>query len=170
MLKKRLYFLFPNRATVSSAVNELREVLDSGDYRLHVVGMIDGELKTLPEMSDERQTPENPRVERMLVVGGSLLFALALIALGATLLAGAWVWSVLLAAIAILIQLSGYLLPDRRGRAALDQFRDPLEIGELLLMVDLPRRRVPEVMRVLESHHHDVKSVGTIWFIDVLPH
>ena len=170
MLKKRLYFLLPDKDEVRRSLDELRGALGATDYRLHVVGVVDGEPAELPELGGYRRTMTEMQRERYLTLGSTVVFVAALIALVAALLYGAWALSVLFAALVFAMQLSGYLFSDRPGSAELDRFRDSFDEGNLLLMVDVPRQRVGDVERVMHNNHPAAASGGQGWYIDALGH
>jgi uncharacterized membrane protein len=77
-----------------------------------------------------------------LILGGGAILAISLAGAGAG---------------ALMSSLVGLGIGDRR----IKQFQDAIEKGEFLMMVDVPRRRVEEIERVVRSHHPEAECEGT---------
>lgn len=52
---------------------------------------------------------------------------------------------------------------------ALKRFQPAIDRGEILLMVDVPMRRVNEIRQLIESHHPEVQSKGIDAHIPAFP-
>jgi hypothetical protein len=158
---RRLYFLVPDVATTKKIVDEL--LLARIDERhIHVLAKRDTPLEDLPEATFLQKTDFVPAMEQGLAVGGAtgLLAGLTAVAvpgglvlgggalLGMSLLGaglGAW-WSSMIGA--------------GIGNRRLKDYEEAIERGEILVMADVPRERVPAVEGRIKQHHPEVQFGG----------
>ncbi len=168
MLYRRIYFLFHDETTTRNAITGLESDLGLEDYQLHALARSDEGLIEMPGGTVHKKSPQAERLEKVLWYFSITVFTLALIFFVLALLATSLAWAVVFAIIVVGAQLSGYLFTDRAGSAQLDRFRTALDHGEILLMVDVPRRKVREVKAYVDSRHPEAKTNGGNWHIGAL--
>lgn len=158
-MKHRLYFLVPDLETAETIVDEL--LLKRVEERhIHVVARDGTPMGQLPEADIRQKTDLVESAEHGLAAGGvigimagvaAVTFPPAGLALGggmvaATTLAGAgfgaWVSSMI-----------GIRLPNRE----IKQYQDAIERGEMLMMVDVSKDFMEEVVEMIRSHHPEVE-------------
>ena len=166
MLYRRVYFLFHDESAARRTIEELEQKLGLEDYQIHALVNGEGGFAQLPDATVHRKSPQSVRLERFLWYLSIGLFTVALIAFVLALLATSWLWVTLFAAIVVAAQMSGYLFTNRIPNAQLDRFRSALNHGEILLLVDVPRRRVAAVKELVYSRYPEAKTNGSNWHIN----
>lgn len=158
---RRLYFLLPNLETTKKVVDELL-LARIEDRHIHIVAKEGTPLEDLPEASF--QSDVGPAIEQGLALGGVAGILAGLVAItfppagwvlgGGAVLAlgvlGAGMGSFYSAMIGLDVE-------DRR----IQKFNDAIESGELLMLVDVPKKRVHEIEDMIKSHHPDADIEGT---------
>lgn len=162
-MKHRLYFLAPNLELAETIVDEL--LLKRIEERhIHVLAREGTPMGQLPQADLRQKTDLVESAEHGLATGGvigilagvaAVTFPPAGLALGggmvaATTLAGAgfgaWVSSMI-----------GIRLPNRD----IQQYQEAIERGALLMMVDVNKGFMEEVVDMLRSHHPEVEIGAT---------
>jgi hypothetical protein len=159
---RRIYFLVPSVASARAIVDEL--LLARVEQRhIHIVAREGTPLEDLPEAGIAQTSDLIPAIEKGLAAGGlsgllagalAVTFPPAGLVLGGGALLGltafgagfgAWMSSMV-----------GIGLPSGR----LKPFEDAIALGELLMMIDVPRDRVEEVEAVVRRHHPEAVLEG----------
>jgi hypothetical protein len=142
-MKRRLYFLFPDVEKARRVVEDLtRAGIDQ--MHMHALAKEGVALPGLPGATSLQRADWGRRIERMLWGGNLTVFAmLATFAAGAT-------------------------FAPKVPNVHLEEFRDALAHGEVLLMVDVPRARVAEVEEQVHRHHPEATVGGVGWAADAL--
>lgn len=161
---RRLFFLFPDEAHAQRVVDELINN-DIPKHRIHAIAR-GIELNTLPEATERQKRDTAFRLEKILWNANLSIFALAFVLLFAALVAGEFLW----AAAAVAVMLASFIagewfvvyLPD----VHLSEFTDALSHGEILLMIDVPKKRVDEIERFVHHHHPEAFVGGVSWSVD----
>jgi hypothetical protein len=166
-MSRRLYFLFPDEVHARRVVNEMQG-LGVGEKHMHAIAREDIVLKTLPQATARQRRDTGWVLERTLWNGNLVLFALALLGLGTTLFLGLSAWSILALAVMITTFVAGALFTTRVPNVHLREFTDALAHGEVLLMVDVPRRRVAEIEDWVHRRHPEAAGGGVGWTIEAL--
>ncbi len=152
---RRLYFLLPD-AHSASAVTERLLVARIPERKIHVIAADDQVLVDhhLPRANLLQETDVVPAVERGVAVGGitGVLAGVAAIALpgvGLGLGAGAVLLTGLAGAGfgAVVAPMLGISVPNSQ----VETFRDAIERGELLMMVDVGKEREAEIGKLVRS-------------------
>jgi hypothetical protein len=161
-MNRRLYFLIPDRAHALSVVDELaREGVSTGN--IHTLGDRGTQLDGLPTASLRQTNDAAGHLEDFLWNANLLSFVVALgifIILAVTTEPSLW----LLAPAAIMA--ANFLVGLRFARLPnthLNEFRDALAHGEILLLVDLPEQRVAKIERLVHQHHPEAAVGGVCW-------
>nr|VFJ88782.1 MAG: hypothetical protein BECKLFY1418A_GA0070994_100553 [Candidatus Kentron sp. LFY]VFJ89288.1 MAG: hypothetical protein BECKLFY1418B_GA0070995_101436 [Candidatus Kentron sp. LFY]VFK24869.1 MAG: hypothetical protein BECKLFY1418C_GA0070996_11982 [Candidatus Kentron sp. LFY] len=161
-MSKRLYFLVPDVATCKAIVDELDEA-GIPDSHTHVIGNHFTPLDGLHKASFLQKSEFTHGIEEGLGVGGAAglvggLLAVTFPPAGLVLGGGALLASALAGA-GLGAVISGIVAKDIPSRK-LSAFEDAINQGELLLLVDVPRRRVDELVKIIHKHHPEVE-IGT---------
>ena len=156
---RRLYFLFPDGIHARRVVSELTGARVGCGY-MHALAKPGVDLKGLPGATRRQRTDLVRRIERGLWNLNLGTFFVALGLLIASLVWGfvSWPWL----AIMLLSFLGGNRFATRIPNAHLDEMVGALSHGEILLMVDVPVRRVAEI-EALVHRHPEADPIGTCW-------
>lgn len=165
MLYRTIYFLFHDEKAVRSIISELESKLGLDDFQLHAVTAEGHGLVEMPGATVHRKSPAAARLERLLWYLSITVFAVALIAMALSLLAASWVLAALFGLLVVGAQLSGYLFVNRIPNAQLDRFRTGLEQGDIVLVVDVPRKDVERVRNFVYNRYPDSRTNISNWHI-----
>ena len=161
-MNRRLYFLLPDRAHALSVVDELaREGVSISN--IHALGGRSTPLGGLPTASRRQTNDAAGHLEDFLWNANLLSFVVALgifIILAVTTEPSLW----LLAPVAIMV--ANFLAGLRFARLPnthLNEFRDALAHGEILLLIDVPEQRVAPIERLVHQHHPEATVGGVSW-------
>ena len=159
---KRIYFLTPNIEIAKKVVDELL-LARVEERHIHVLARQGTPLEDVPEATFLQKSDFIPALEQGLALGGltGILAGVAAVALPTGLvLGGGALLAIALAGSgvgALMSSMIGISVGDRR----IQQFQEAIEKGELLMMVDVPRRRVEEIEQIVKSHHPEAECEGT---------
>jgi hypothetical protein len=163
-MKRRLYFLFPDAVQTRAAVEDLIWH-GIGKRHIHAVARAGVALEGLPKTSERQRRDLLHHLERICWNTNLAVFFLALLGLVIGVLSAATAWSVAMLALMIVTLLMGVLetgLPS----VGLDELRDALRHGEVLLLVDVPETGVADVESFLHSRHPTATPGGVSWTIE----
>ena len=163
-MKRRLYFLFPDATQTRAAVEDLTWH-GIGKRHIHAVARAGVPLDGLPKASAWQHRDLLHHLERIWWNTNLAVFFLALLGLLIGVLSAATTWSLAMLALLIATLVLGVLetgLPD----VSLDELRDALRHGEVLLLVDVPEASVADVENFLHSRHPTATSGGVSWTIE----
>lgn len=167
-MKRRLYFLLPDRAHARSAVNDL-EASGIASSAMHTIAKPGMDLSGLPAATDKQRRDFGARLETILWDGNLIVFLIALLALISMAfmqLAGFWL---LLPAVVMLVTLiMGIVFTAQVPNVHLSEFHDAIHHGEILLMVDVPVLRVEHVEALMHKYHPEAVVGGVGWHSDTL--
>lgn len=164
-MNRRLYFLIPDKSHALSIVFELTRHDIDPDH-IHTLANRKVRLQGLPNAKHHNRDLGH-RIKDLLWKGNLALFFLALVSLLVLpLTIGLTAWLLLPAAIMAATFLGG-LLFSRVPNVHLDEFRDALAHGEILLMVDAPQQRVAEIENRVHHHHPEAAVGGVGWESEV---
>lgn len=165
MLYRSIYFLFHDEKAVRSIISELESRLGLEDYQLHAVTAEGHGLVEMPGGTVRKKSAASARTERILWYLSIAIFTIALIAMALSLLAASWILAAMFGLLVVAAQLSGYLFVNRIPNAQLDRFRTGLEQGDIVLMVDVPRKDVDLVRNFVYSRYPDSRTNISNWHI-----
>ena len=167
MLYKRLYFLFPD---AGHARGVTRELVQAGvdEQHIHAVARDGVDLASLPQATVRQRQDAAGRIEAVAWNTNLALFAAATVAL----LAALFLTTVWLAVGALVVMAATFLggawfalrVPD----VHLDEFREAIAHGEIVLMVDVPPKRVAEIEDLVHRRHPEANVGGVGWSIEGL--
>jgi len=161
-MNRRLYFLLPDTAHARSVIDELT---DNGLQRkqMHAIARDPRALIGLPNATIRQRQDIGRLVEAILWDSNLAVFGLALgIFLSLLILSGPtpWLW---LPALIMAGTFLGGLYFTRIPDTHLNEFRDALAHGEILLMIDVPGSRVAEIEDRVHKHHPEAAIGGVGW-------
>jgi hypothetical protein len=159
---RRLYFLVPDTTVGKKVVDEL--LLAHIEWKhIHVIGKRGTRLEDLPEATHLQKSDIIPAMQRAIPIGAATGLLCGLVGLAlqphlvvvgggillATSLGGATVGT-------LLGSMVGLNVENTRHKA----FHDAIERGELLVIVDVPRDRVEDVIGRIKKAHPQAEPEG----------
>lgn len=161
---RRLYFVVPDESHALQIMADLNAIGISRE-QVHAIPGKGMHLTQLPQATERQQHDAGGCLERIVWNANLGLFWVAL----AVLLAAIWFYSLAgaLAAVAVMVTtfFGGAWFAIRVPDVHIEEFRGTLSHGEILLMVDVSRRRVFEVEEAVERRHPEAVAGGTGWTI-----
>lgn len=156
---KRLYCLLPDIAVTRKVVDELRTA-GIEERHMFTVGGSAAALEKLPEATFVEKTDFAHGVEVGVAGGGIVGMLAGLLAVafppGGLVVGGGAILALGLAGASVGGLLSGLIGLDFPN-SHLEKYRDAVESGSLLLLVDVRDERVPEIMKLIEGHYPGVR-------------
>ena len=164
-MNRRLYFLIPDKSHTLSVVLELTS---HGIDLDHIHTLANKKVRLQGPPNAEHQNRDlGHRIEDLLWKGNLAMFCLALVSLLILpLIIGLTAWLLLPVGI-MLATFMGGLLFSRVPNTHLDEFRDALAHGEILLMADVPQKRVANIEDRVHHHHPEATVGGVGWESEV---
>lgn len=160
---RRLYFLVPDIDCAKKILDELL-LARVEERRIHVIAKEGTPMENLPEARLAQRSDLIPALQRGTVVGGITGLVAGVVAVtfppAELVLGGAAVLGIGLAGAgfgALMSTMIGVDVPNTR----LKKFRDAIDKGELLMMVDIPKHRINEINDLIKKHHPEAKIGGT---------
>ncbi|WP_341319177.1 DUF1269 domain-containing protein [Paraburkholderia sp. IMGN_8] len=168
---RRLYFLLPHAQSAKAIINEL--LLARIEWRhIHVIARQDVPLEHLPEATLTQRSDLLPALARGTAAGGAVgalagLVAMAYPPAGLTIAGGALVMITLAGAGfgAWVAPMIGVDVPNTR----LKRFEEAIALGEILMLVDVPKDRVEEIEQMVKLHHAEADIQGADPTIPAFP-
>jgi hypothetical protein len=148
---RRLYLTFPDSEHARQVSDELqREGIKR--EQLHAMSRDGGELPGLPPASTGQRHDRVWFWERLYWNGNLVLFGVALSGFIVALFSGVTVWAILAAAVMLFTFLGGNYFASMLPHAPLNEMREPLHHGEVVLMVDLPLQQLQLAEAIAHRH------------------
>lgn len=161
-MNRRIYFVLPDEERAVEVVRDL-EAAGVGRERIHAIPGKGVTLTQLPPATRQQREDALGRWEHMGWYGNFLLFGVATAGLVLALYYARPVWAVLAAAVMVASLLAGALFAMRVPDTHLDEFRDALTHGNVLLLVDVTRERVAAIESLVEHRHPSATPGGVSW-------
>lgn len=159
-MKQRLYFLVPDRAHALAVVDDLVSQGIGIDH-LHAVADRHTRMDGLPGAPTRGAHPSISSVRQLAWHANTLSFAIAVVAtVLAPLFVGLSWWLLLPVAIMAANFLTGFYLNNSSNKE-LNEFRDMVAHGEILLVADVPDTQAVEVHHKIQRRHPQATSSGT---------
>lgn len=163
-MSRRLFFLFPDTEHAQHVVDEL---VNKGISPRHMHTIANGvDLGNLPEATERQKKDVKFRLEWFIWNTNLVLFAAAVFALVASLVAGSIVWALVSVLIMALTFLAGERFAVKIPDVQLTEFTDALSHGEVLLMIDVPKHQVAEIEDHVHHRHPEASVGGVGWTIN----
>ena len=161
-MNRRLYFLIPDRTHALTVVDELAQE-GIGTENMHALSGQSRQLDGLPGPSLRQYNDAASHLESLLWTANLISFVAALGIFFVLLVTTGWsVWLLVPAAIMMANFLAG-LRFTRLPNTHLDEFRDAMAHGEILLMVDVPERQVASIENLVHQRHPEATVGGVSW-------
>jgi len=160
-MNQRLYFLLPDREHTLKLVNELVEHGVDVQH-MHTLAGKGLSADGLPPSNPHQRTDFADRLEFWGWRTNLGMFFLAAIALLAMMIMQVGLWLLLPLAVMVATFVAGERF-THLPNAHLQEFRDALRHGEVLLMLDIPGSRVDEVEQRVQAHHPEAIAGGSSW-------
>jgi len=161
---RRLFFLLPDEEHAQRVVNHLL-FLSISERNIHAIAH-GVELKTLPKATERQKKDTAFRVENFLWSANLFLFVAALMTFLVSLVMTEFYWSVAALFVMTVTFFAGEHFVVNVPDVHLSEFTDALSHGEILLMVDVPAKRVAEIERAVHYHHPEAVVGGVGWALD----
>ncbi len=166
-MTRRLYFLFPDADHVRRVVDAL-DGAGIGQRHLHAVARPGIDLSELPVASARQRQDMGLRLERILWSANLIVFFIALTVLLVSMSQGLWPGAVAAAVVMLVTFIAGERFATKMPNMHLDAFDEALAHGEVLLMVDVPKRRVFEIEELVHRHYPDANVGGVGWTVEAM--
>jgi len=158
---RRLFFLFPDTEHAQIVVNEL---IERGIHTRYIHAIAKGvDLKSLPEATERQKTDTTFRLEWFIWNANLMLFVVALIAFVSSLMSAEFLWLAVSSLVMLVTFIAGKQFVVRVPDVHLTEFTDALSHGEVLLMIDVPGRRVAEIEDFVHHRHPEACVGGVGW-------
>ncbi len=166
-MDRRLYFIFSNTHQAQQAFADLKNAGIDQNH-IHALSRSDIDLGTLPLATVPQRSDLAWRMENVAWRSNLALFALGLLALLIGIYTGISALSLLGLAVMLLTFIAGAMFASQVPDAHLDEFRGTLAHGDIVLLVDVPRRRHGEIEELMRQRHPEAIPGGSSWTIDGL--
>lgn len=167
MFYRRLYFLFPSTGHARHVAEELIQAGVAGQH-IHAVARQGSDLTALPKATVRQQQDTAGRIEAVAWNTNLALFAVATVALLASFVLGSLWMGLFALAVMFATFVGGARFAVRVPDVHLDEFRDGIAHGEIVLMVDVPPKRVAEIEDLVHRRHPEACVGGVGWSIEGL--
>jgi len=163
----RLFFVLPDEAHALAVLRDI-ETAGIAQNHIHVVPGRGTTITQLPLATVRQQHDIGERVEKTIWVTNLVLFLIAF---------AAFLWAfyvmhiggmVAMGAIMVLCVVGGAWFAMRVPNTHLAECKQALMHGEIVMMVDVPKRRAEEIGDIVERHHPEAVRGGTGWTIEAL--
>jgi hypothetical protein len=164
----RVYYLFPKADQARDAVQLLRSH-KVAEKHLHCIAKEGVDISGLPKASDWQREDFGAVIERWSWSLNLLVFFGMLVVLIISLSAGNWGWTTFSALVMLATLYGGYYFAAHVPKAHIDECAQALRHGEILLMVDIPRYRIPTIEKLLKSSHPEAEIGAVGWAPESIP-
>jgi len=162
---RRLYFVIPDEPHALQVVTDLAAAgVDRG--HIHALPGKGATSARLPPATERQQHDTVWHLERMLWSANLALFALAVVGLLASVYFNSVTGSAAALAALIASFAGGAVFALLVPHTHLDEFRGVLAHSEILLMVDVPKRKVFGVEEIMRHRHPEVVLGGAGWTLE----
>ncbi len=161
---RRLFFLLPDEAHAQRVVKHL-VFLNISERNIHAIAR-GVELENLPKATERQKNDTAFRVESFLWNANLFLFVIALMTFFVSLVMTEFYWSLGALFVMTVTFFVGEHFVVNVPDVHLSEFTDALSHGEILLMVDVPIKRVAEIERAVHYHHPEAVVGGVGWTVD----
>tara|TARA_R110002073_G_scaffold101464_4_gene230581 strand:+ start:595 stop:1104 length:510 start_codon:yes stop_codon:yes gene_type:complete len=160
---RRIYFLVPDLITTKKIVDELL-LARIEERNIHIIAKRGTPLENLPEANLLQKSDFIPAAEQGLVLGGATGMFVGLVAMilspALTVIAGGVLLAITLAGAAVGAWFGG-MVGMNVGNRRIKQFEYAIDMGEFLVMADVPPDRVDVIEAGVRQHLPQVELDGT---------
>jgi hypothetical protein len=161
-MKRRLFFVMPDADHALTVIGELER---TGIDRTHVHALTGPGVnaEALPKATEQQQRDGAWRLERLLWNANLWIFAAAVVGCIASVYYEFTFGIVLSVTVMLGALATGAWAAIQVPDTHLDEFREALKHGEVLLMVDVPRGRMNEIEELVARRHPEAVAGGSSW-------
>ena len=163
-MKRRLYYLLPDRKDIGKLVDDLEGAAIS-TQDVHAVAKDKFPKNNIGAVHATSEEDRDYFVEWFLWRFNLGLFFVALIAFVGMIIWIPGIWLILPLVIMIGTFISGLLFVLRLPNVHLNEFQPALKHGEVLLMIDVPVADVKRVDQFIHHKHPEVVTGGVCWHL-----
>jgi len=157
---KRIYFLAPNIEVTEKIVKELR-VKKIKDQHIHILAKRGTPLEDILEAGVSIKTDFIPALERGIALGGTtgMLAGVVGLSFSGFVIAGGALLGAIFAG-ATIGALTGGLSGMNSSNTRYKKFEEAIEQGRLLVLLDIPKNQIDEIIKAITKHHPDAEFAG----------
>lgn len=159
---RRLFFVIPDPGLAVEVVNEIEHMGVQRDH-MHALARDGMDVSALPRATNAQRNDVAWKIEWNLWKVNLAIFGMAMLGFILALSAESATWSVLALAVMLLTFILGALFVFYIPDTHLDEFTAALAHGEIVLMVDVPKRRVKDIETWVDRHHPEAVCGGVGW-------
>lgn len=163
-MKRRLYYLLPDREDAKKLVDDLEGTTIS-KQDIHAVAKNKFHMNNIEDVHAATENDRDYFIEWFLWRFNLGLFFVALIVFVALIFWNPGIWLILPLVIMIGTFVPGLLFVLRMPNVHLNEFRPALQHGEVLLMIDVPTTDVKRVDQFVHRKHPEVFTGGVCWHL-----
>ena len=166
-MDRRLYFLIPD---VMHAERLVRQLVENGVSRrnMHAVARENVDISHLPKSSELQKHDTANKVESWLWGANLVLFFIALAVALVLILFQSPFWALIPIALMLISFYAGFKFASELPNTHMNELSAAVRHGEVLLMLDVPKRRVREIERLVSHTHPEVSGSGVSWSLPAL--
>lgn len=168
---RRLYFLVPDVEHTKTIVDELL-LARVEERHMHVIAKEGTPMEDLPEAKLIQRSDVIPALERGIAIGGASGIIAGIVAVSfppaGLVLGGGAMLGIAFAGVGFGAVMSTMIGVDVKN-SRIEQFQSAIEQGELLMMIDVPKKRVDEINELVIAHHPEAEIGGTEPTIPAFP-
>lgn len=161
-MRRRLYFLLPDINSTKIVHNELL-LAKVEEKHQHVIARDGTNLEDLPEADLRQKTDIIHGLQLGMIIGGLTGAILSTIAVMLNMIVpGIEVWSVTSLTVggAFLGAFASTMVAVNVRNTRLTRFQEEVDRGQILYMVDVPYKRVEEIIQLVRGHHPEADIKG----------
>lgn len=163
-MKRRLYYLLPDVKHADLFFNDLRK--DQISHQdIHAVVNTGTQLENKFDIHDRTEPDRDYYIEWLLWRLNLVVFFIALASFVFMLFSTISYWMVLPLTIMMLTFSAGYYFATKIPKVHLNAFNSELNRGEILMMVDVPAKKIWKLMRHMQQKHPEAITGGVCWHI-----
>jgi hypothetical protein len=164
---RRIFFLLADEAQGSALVADLGSA-GIGREHLHAVTGGGRLLQQFPLATARQQRNSVWQLQRWLWTGNLALFVLAALGLALALYTGHTLAALAAVAVMIAAVAAGVVFVYHMPETHLGELNIALKHGDIVLMVDVPKRRANEIAQLVRQRHPEAEASGIGWTIPAL--
>ena len=164
---RRLYFLLPNAELSQKVIDELY-LLGVRKRKIHAVSHEGMSMPFLPRATKEQIHDDAHLLEDILWRANLLLFFVALVVFIYSALFGILFYALISLSIMLVSFLSGDFFAMYVPHIQMNEFKHAINHNEILLMVDVPKKRIAEIEDCIHRHHPAAIEGGSSWSLQLM--
>lgn len=166
-MKRRLFFLLPDVKQAKDIVFELNQI-GIDQTHMHVIAREDIDTTGLPESTSLQKKDGIYQIEQFLWNSNLVLFTIALFFAMYFFLTNSPIVALVPLAIMLICFASGCLFTSKVPSTHLSEFETAISHGEILLVVNTPKKRVQQLDDFIHTQHPEAITAGIGWTVEAL--